>query len=68
LPTPWPRHWLNPDRSGAVTRFTDSRFDGDSTPALVQSLFGRMCRIDVNPMSLRSIFVALTKARREEAN
>lgn len=68
LPTPWPRQWLNPDRSGAVTRFTDSQFDADSTPALVQSLFGAMCRIDVSPMSLRSIFVALTKARREEAN
>jgi ABC-2 type transport system ATP-binding protein len=67
LPTPWPRQWLNPDRSGAVTRFTDSQFDAGSTPALVQSLFGATCRIDVSPMSLRSIFVATTKARREEA-
>ena len=68
LPTPWPRQWLNPERSGVVTHFTDSQFDAGSTPALIQTLFGATCQIDVTPMSLRSIFVAVTKARREEVN
>ena len=68
LPLPWPRQWLNPDRAGVVARFTDSQFDPGSTPELIRSLFGANCRIDVNAMSLRSIFVAISKAHREEAN
>lgn len=68
LPSPWPAQWINPELSGAVVRFTDSRFDPRATPDLIRSLFGDGCRIDVNPLPLRSIFVALSKANREVAN
>jgi ABC-2 type transport system ATP-binding protein len=68
LPSPWPAQWINPELSGAVVRFTDSRFDPRTTPDLIRTLFGDGCRIDVNPLPLRSIFVALSKANREVAN
>jgi ABC-2 type transport system ATP-binding protein len=68
LPKPWPTQWINPELCGVVVRFTDSHFDPITTPDLIRSLFGDGCRIDVNPLPLRSIFVALSKANREVAN
>jgi len=68
LPQPWPAQWLAPGRAGAVVRFADSQFDAESTPEKIHALFGPGCRIDVTPMPLRSIFIAITKANREEAN
>jgi ABC-2 type transport system ATP-binding protein len=68
LPSPWPAQWINPELCGAVVHFTDSRFDPRTTPDLIRTLFGSGCRIDVNALPLRSIFVALSKANREVAN
>jgi len=66
-PEPWPEHWLNRACSGPVARFTDSHFDAATSPRRIHALFGQDCRIDVKPLSLRAIFVALTKSNREAA-
>ncbi len=67
-PGAWPAAWLNREFSGTVVRFTDSCFDPALTPEQARALFGAACNIDVKPLPLRSIFVALCKANREVAN
>ena len=64
LPAPWPSGWLKPEISSAVVRFIDTAFDPDATPTRIASLFATPRDIAVNPMPLRSIFVALAKSGR----
>jgi ABC-2 type transport system ATP-binding protein len=67
LPAQWPAEWLRPETSARVVRFVDSQFDQDRTVARVRRLFGDTARVDVTPMSLRSIFVTLAKESRKAA-
>jgi len=67
LPAPWPAEWLRPETSARVVRFVDSEFDHSRTIARVRRLFGDTARVDVTPMSLRSIFVALARESRKAA-
>ena len=67
LPSQWPAEWLRPETSAHVVRFVDSQFDHDGTVARVKRLFGDAARVEVTPMSLRSIFVTLAKESRKAA-
>ena len=64
LPSDAPREWLQIESSGAVLRFIDTQYDEARTPEQVRSLFPNVRDIAANGMPLRSIFVALAKARR----
>jgi ABC-2 type transport system ATP-binding protein len=57
----WPAHWLSPEWSERVIRFTDANHD----PEQVRGYFPSARSIHVEPLSLRSIFVALARQRRE---
>jgi ABC-2 type transport system ATP-binding protein len=57
----WPAHWLAPERSQRTIRFTDANHD----PEQVRGYFPSARSIHVEPLSLRSIFVALARERRE---
>lgn len=65
LPQEWPLHWLNPERSSVVVRFTDSRFEPERSEIEVQRLFSGVRGINVRNLPLRSIFVALAKSARK---
>jgi len=57
-----PATWLNPDQSGVVVRFTDSRFDAADHAAQIRRHFPIVREVNVRAMPLRSIFVALAKS------
>jgi ABC-2 type transport system ATP-binding protein len=63
----WPASWLDAQRSAAVCRFVESRFEEERTMADVRRIFGDSLQVIVNPMPLRAIFVALAKASRKAA-
>jgi len=67
LPPRAPEGWLQLSASGAVIRFTDCHFDAERTTAAVRSVLGEPRNITFNPMSLRSIFLAMAKSRRDSA-
>jgi ABC-2 type transport system ATP-binding protein len=57
-----PATWLNPEQSGTVIRFTDSRFDPSDHVVQIRRYFPAVREVNVRAMPLRSIFVALAKA------
>ena len=59
---PLPSHWLNAEHSGAAVRFTDSHFDRTRTETDIQARFPAIKAAAYEPMTLRSIFVALARA------
>jgi len=61
LPSPLPTSWLRPKSSGALVRFIDSRFDGQSTPADVQRLFPNAKNVQFRALTLRAIFLAIAR-------
>ena len=56
----WPQTWLNPQLSGPVLRFVDTRFIAQD----VAACFPAAHRIDARPLTLRDMFLALAKANR----
>ncbi|HXX44212.1 MAG TPA: ABC transporter ATP-binding protein [Candidatus Acidoferrales bacterium] len=64
LPGKYPESWLHVSGSAAVVRFIESRFDEARTPADISQVFGAARNAAFTPMSLRSIFLAMAKARR----
>jgi ABC-2 type transport system ATP-binding protein len=65
LPSPLPDNWLQPKTSGAIVRFVDSRFDGQTTPAEIQHLFGTVRDVQYRALSLRAIFLAMARKSEE---
>jgi ABC-2 type transport system ATP-binding protein len=61
----WPTTWLTPERSSAVVRFVETKFERERTLAEVRRVFGDARHIELTAMPLRSIFVTLAKAGRE---
>jgi ABC-2 type transport system ATP-binding protein len=61
IPPDWPEHWLNVEHTHRVVRFTDAQFDPDR----VRRYFPNARDIHTEPLSLRRIFVALARAKRE---
>jgi ABC-2 type transport system ATP-binding protein len=57
----WPANWLRPETAPALVRFVETRFDSERTLTEIRGLFGGVRDISVNPMPLRSIFIALAR-------
>jgi hypothetical protein len=55
---------LDPQLSGSMVRFIETRFDRDRTGSAISELLPDATNISVNPMSLREIFVALARGTR----
>lgn len=64
LPKIVPSHWLNPSVSGSVLHFVDSAYEAAALNAELQGMFADIRRIEVRPMSLRSVFTAQAAAMR----
>ncbi len=62
LPNDTPPAWLNVEQSGSVVRFTDSHFDSAQHEQQIRRCFPAVREVNVRPMPLRSIFVALAKS------
>jgi ABC-2 type transport system ATP-binding protein len=64
LPADIPSHWLQPELSGSVIRFVDSNSRGQATSLELAKVFPSARDISLEPMPLRSIFLAIAKAGR----
>jgi ABC-2 type transport system ATP-binding protein len=67
LPAIRPESWLRTEMSAATVRFVESQFDEGRTMADVRKMLGEPRAVSINPMPLRSIFVALAKSERKAA-
>jgi len=65
LPDKAPDTWMHLSASAAVVHFIESRFDPVRTGAEVRKVLGEARNVTFSPMSLRSIFLAMAKARRD---
>ncbi|MBI4473404.1 MAG: ABC transporter ATP-binding protein [Acidobacteria bacterium] len=63
----WPATWLRPETTPAVVRFVDTHFEPVRTTTEIRRLFGEVRQISVNPMPLRSIFLALARSASKSA-
>jgi ABC-2 type transport system ATP-binding protein len=61
-----PDEWMHLSSSAMVLRFVDSHFERQKTDAQIRNLFGDVRNATFSPMSLRSIFLAIARARREQ--
>ena len=59
---PYPAAWLLPQRSSSVLRFVHAHADADAVRAEVRAAFPTATAVDLEPMTLRAIFVALAKS------
>jgi ABC-2 type transport system ATP-binding protein len=58
----WPASWVRRESAPTLIRFIDMRFDEQRTTAEIRERFGEVRNVAVNPMTLRSIFVALARS------
>jgi ABC-2 type transport system ATP-binding protein len=66
LPSRFPASWLLPEASGAVVRFVHANADSEPLEEQVRELFPRVGDIQAEPMTLRTIFLALVKSRQSQ--
>jgi ABC-2 type transport system ATP-binding protein len=66
LPAEPPPGWLHLEGTGRVVRFVDTSSDREATDARVRALFPG-ADVQVRPMSLREIFIAIAKGRQATA-
>jgi ABC-2 type transport system ATP-binding protein len=62
IPSPVPREWLQICATGNVLGFVDTQFSDENLRARIASSLRGVRNIDVQPISLRSIFTALAGA------
>lgn len=67
LPQKAPDTWMHVNASAAVVRFIESRFDQERTSTEIGQIFGPVRDANFTPMSLRSIFLAMARGRRDSA-
>ena len=60
-----PSDWLSPESSGAVLRFTYTRANMEDPESVVREIFPETRHVASEPMNLRTIFIALSKANRK---
>jgi ABC-2 type transport system ATP-binding protein len=61
LPERLPATWMQASASAASVQFIETRFDQERTSAEIRQMFGEPRNIAFEPMSLRSIFLALAR-------
>ncbi len=64
---PWPDTWLRPETSAAVVRFVDSNYEPGTFAGQIRAAFPNAKQVDVQPMPLRKIFIALARTARKAA-
>ena len=64
LPATLPESWLLAERAGQVLRFVDSRFKNGTGAKNIREVFPEIEDLDVSPMSLKEVFLALAKTWR----
>jgi ABC-2 type transport system ATP-binding protein len=64
VPKPIPPTWLQVEAGDAVIRFVDSSFHGQATVRELAEIFPSAGDISVEPLPLRSIFLAIAKSGR----
>jgi ABC-2 type transport system ATP-binding protein len=62
LPRDLPATWLNPEQSGVVVGFTDSRFESQRNRAEIQRIFPGVRAVTERVMPLRAIMLAVSKS------
>ncbi|HEY1741598.1 MAG TPA: ABC transporter ATP-binding protein [Granulicella sp.] len=65
IPSGAPVTWLNAQCSESAVRFVDSQFSGETSAALT-TLFPDAEKISIQPMTLRSIVVAIARSGRSQ--
>jgi ABC-2 type transport system ATP-binding protein len=65
VPEKLPKEWLRPRAFGNVLSFVDTRYSKEQLDASVRALLGPVRQIDVEPMSLSSVFKTLARAVRD---
>jgi ABC-2 type transport system ATP-binding protein len=66
LPPNLPPAWLLPETVDCVLRFVHSEYQGDATARELATIFASARDISAEPMSLRSIFLAIAKSGRSQ--
>jgi ABC-2 type transport system ATP-binding protein len=64
LPRPLPEHWLSAEAAGHTLRGVDSRAGEPGGENRVRQALGGATRVDVSPMPLKAIFMALARTFR----
>jgi ABC-2 type transport system ATP-binding protein len=64
IPAEWPGDWLAPQAAGNVIRYIDSRYREGESEARARQIFPQATDLSLSPMSLRSIFISLTRQQR----
>ena len=59
-----PADWINVSASGNVLSFVDVHFSQDRLSGMIASLLRGVRNVDVQPIALRSIFIALARSNR----
>lgn len=62
IPQNWPGDWFEPQVSGNVITFYDTRHEPASFPERLDSLLGPVRNVQVTPMPLRALFGVLERA------
>jgi ABC-2 type transport system ATP-binding protein len=64
LPSPLPEHWLAPEASGHTLRVVDARAGEPGGEERVREVLRGAVRVEVSPMPLKAIFMALARTFR----
>jgi len=64
LPRPLPEHWLSAEATGHTLRGVDARAGEPGGDSRVRQALGGATRVDVSPMPLKAIFMALARTFR----
>lgn len=66
LPAGLPKTWLEAESSDCVARFVESHFSEPETEQKIREHFAGARAVSFDPMSLREIFLAIARTRREQ--
>lgn len=64
LPANLPFAWLQPEAADHVVRFVHSNYNGQASDAEIRMIFPAARDVTMDPMTLRSIFLAVAKSSR----
>jgi ABC-2 type transport system ATP-binding protein len=68
LPRPLPEHWLSAEAAGHTVRVADAKAGEPGGEERVRQALGGATRVDVSPMPLKAIFMALARTFRSEGS
>lgn len=68
IPTNLPKEWLHLRVVGSVVTFVDTQFSEDKLSGKLNPFWNSIRRVETKPMELRTIFTALARAARLDAD